>query len=247
MILKKNTYRTPGTRHQIKIKKNVLSKYNTIVKKFYKHIKSKGGRNNYGRITIRHKGEIKKKKIHTTNVNSFYKTILICVLYNSKKNSFTNLCFDIFSKKFIKNGANTNIYVGAISQYKNNSLEPKLGYRGCLNNFTLGSVISLISHKKNTHKYKLASSAGCFCQIIQKKGPITLIKLPSGLYYSLNNSNYIATFGTISNTEHKNIIIGKAGRNRLLGIRPSVRGIAMNPVDHPHGGRSNKGMMPVTP
>jgi len=61
------------------------------------------------------------------------------------------------------------------------------------------------------------------------------------------SENLFATLGIVSNLKHKSLVIGKAGRNRLLGIRPSVRGIAMNPVDHPHGGRTNGGMIPVTP
>ena len=72
------------------------------------------------------------------------------------------------------------------------------------------------------------------------------IKLPSSAILTLPIESY-ATLGTVSNKLHNLEVIGKAGRNRLKGIRPSVRGIAMNPVDHPHGGRTNGGMPPVTP
>ena len=87
---------------------------------------------------------------------------------------------------------------------------------------------------------------GLFCQIVQKQVNSCKIRLPSGLIISVDNKS-LATVGSISNSQHNLIKIGKAGRNRLRGIRPTVRGIAMNPVDHPHGGRTNGGRPSVTP
>lgn len=247
MLIKKKTKKTPGTRHQLNLKKNILLKYNSIIKSLQKSINSEGGRNVSGRITVRHKGGSSiRKKVHVLNgVNAFYKAIVIGLFHNSRRSSLINLSFNLFSKTFLKTNSNENLYTGAIAQHSN-LLESQISFRSSLTKFPIGSIISLISHKKAKYKYKFSSSAGCFCQILDKTKQNNKIKLPSGKQISLNN-NYIASFGTVSNSQIKNLITGKAGRNRLKGRRPSVRGIAMNPVDHPHGGRSNKGMTPVTP
>ena len=89
-------------------------------------------------------------------------------------------------------------------------------------------------------------SAGSFGQLIQKETFCNKIKLPSGKIISIPSSS-TAVLGTVSNSNHSLCIKGKAGYNRLNGKRPSVRGIAMNPVDHPHGGRTNGGIPSVTP
>jgi large subunit ribosomal protein L2 len=108
-----------------------------------------------------------------------------------------------------------------------------------------GSIIHSISldYKKES---SLVRSAGTFCQIVQKSLNQIKIKLPSGSVISCPSTSF-ATLGSVSNFQHNLTLIGKAGKNRLLGKRPSVRGIAMNPVDHPHGGRTNGGMPSVTP
>ena len=96
---------------------------------------------------------------------------------------------------------------------------------------------------------KIARSAGASVQISGSDGEYSIIKLGSGEIRKINSKSK-ATIGVLSNPDQKNIKIGKAGRNRWLGIRPSVRGVAMNPVDHPHGGGEGKtagGRNPVTP
>ena len=93
---------------------------------------------------------------------------------------------------------------------------------------------------------KISRSAGTFSKIIKKYNNNILIKLSSG-EYRLFYKNCVCTLGRVSNIEHNEFIIKKAGINRLLGWRPVVRGRAMNPVDHPHGGRTNGGISPRTP
>jgi len=93
---------------------------------------------------------------------------------------------------------------------------------------------------------KISRSAGTFAKIIKKYKTNALIKLASG-EYRLFYLNCMATIGRVSNLAHNEISIGKAGNQRLLGWRPVVRGRAMNPVDHPHGGRTNGGIVPRTP
>lgn len=109
----------------------------------------------------------------------------------------------------------------------------------------LASHISLIS--LNFKKFaQYSRAAGTYCQLLFRSKKICKIKLPSGQIIALS-SQCFATFGAISNIYHRFINIGKAGRNILYGKKPKVRGIAMNPVDHPHGGRTNGGCSWVTP
>ncbi|MFP3032210.1 MAG: 50S ribosomal protein L2, partial [Wolbachia sp.] len=95
----------------------------------------------------------------------------------------------------------------------------------------------------------IARAAGCYAQIVGRDGQYVLLRLRSG-QIRLILSSCKATIGVVSNPDHKNRKLGKAGRSRWLGIRPTVRGVAMNPVDHPHGGGEGKtsgGRHPVTP
>ena len=88
-------------------------------------------------------------------------------------------------------------------------------------------------------------SAGTSCQLVQKSSHDYKVKIPSGLIKSVPLTSF-ATIGVVSNTQQNLICLGKAGRRRHMGIRPTVRGVAMNPVDHPHGGRTNGGRPSVT-
>ena len=123
----------------------------------------------------------------------------------------------------------------------------KLGFRTVLKNIPTGSVINCLSFSKlKNQKINFIRSAGTFGQIVQKNFLFSKIKLPSNQIIEVPTSSF-ATIGSVSNNLQKFIVFGKAGRRRLLGNRPSVRGIAMNPVDHPHGGRTNGGRPSVTP
>jgi large subunit ribosomal protein L2 len=96
---------------------------------------------------------------------------------------------------------------------------------------------------------QLARSAGSFAQVMAKEGEYVTLRLPSGEVRMVHKRCY-ATIGEVGNAEHENVVSGKAGRSRWLGVRPTVRGVAMNPVDHPHGGgegRTSGGRHPVTP
>jgi large subunit ribosomal protein L2 len=96
---------------------------------------------------------------------------------------------------------------------------------------------------------QMARSAGTYAQLMSKEGKYAQVKLPSGEVRMLLQGCY-ATIGQVGNTDHENVSLGKAGRSRWLGKRPKVRGVAMNPVDHPHGGgegRTSGGRHPVTP
>jgi large subunit ribosomal protein L2 len=123
--------------------------------------------------------------------------------------------------------------------------EIKLGYRTQLQNIPTGSIIHNIGHEFSSSTMYV-KSAGTFGQLIQSDLKSSRIKLPSNKIIKVSVNSY-ASLGSVSNEKQNLICLGKAGRNRNLGRRPIVRGIAMNPVDHPHGGRTNGGRPSVTP
>jgi large subunit ribosomal protein L2 len=114
-----------------------------------------------------------------------------------------------------------------------------------LKNIPIGTIVHNVSFKIGK-KGQLARSAGSYVQLVGRDGNYGILKLPSGELRKISLGCQ-ATIGAVSNPDHQNINLGKAGRRRWLGIRPTTRGIAMNPVDHPHGGRTCGGRHPATP
>lgn len=234
---------TSGTRHQIKILKNILNKNNRIVKSLSNFFQQKQGRGvNLGCITVRHKGGGHKKIYRLINFGNFPgKLLVLSNYYDAYRNSFISLVFDFVQKNFDFILMTSQITVGSVLVYefKEHSIDLKLGYRTLIKNIPAGSVICNLSTKYN-NKAVFIRSAGTFGQIIQKTKQFFKIRLPSGKILTVDNLA-TATLGSVSNSKHRLTVIGKAGRNRLLGKRPATRGTAMNPVDHPHGGKTNGG------
>jgi large subunit ribosomal protein L2 len=246
MLINKKKPRSNGTRHQINLQKNLLSKNNHLIKDLIIKHKKNSGKNDSGKITVRHKGGGCKIKQHNlTADNSYYRAMIVAILYNANSNNFLDLNFDFKSKKFFKTINIKGVFTGAFLSSGNHCKELKLGFRTTLEKLPIGSLISNLNSNR-VYYSKYSRSAGSFCQIVEKKDRTCKIRLPSGKL-SYFEKTFIANLGIVSNEKLKQVVLGKAGRNRLLGIRPSTRGIAMNPVDHPHGGKSNKGMSPVTP
>jgi len=243
MKLKKNVKYTSSVRHQINIQKNLLSKYNSISKNLICKKRATGGRNNTGSITVRHIGAGCKKNLHKIALNKKVYGLIVNVMYGTTFSSFISLNFDLKRKTFFKTLTTKNTFPGCLTYSSEYLKDFKLGYRSILRNLPTGIILNSLSINS---KLKFAKSAGTFCQLIEKRNDVVKIKLPSSKLIHVSANNH-ATIGYLDNSTHKLTIIGKAGRNRLKGIRPSVRGIAMNPVDHPHGGKSNKGMPQVTP
>jgi large subunit ribosomal protein L2 len=244
MEFKKKIATTSATRHQLKITKNVLTKKNNVVKHLIRGIKLNYGRSrSTGDVTVSHKGNGCKKSLHTTS--SPFKTYFgACIshMYNCKRNTFISLNFDFNNKMFFKTPSTANVFPGSIVLANSNMNEFSIGCKLQLKHFPIGSIINSIS---SSNKIVYGSAAGSFCQLLERKS-FCKIRLPSGTFISLDR-NFFATFGVVNNNKDKLTFIGKAGRNRLLGKRPSVRGVAMNPVDHPHGGKTNGGRPCVTP
>lgn len=238
---------TNGTRHQINLQKNLLSKTNKLAKSSINGFKQAYGRSSSnGRITVWHKGGGCKRlfrNIESKNVK-FY-AIILTIMYDPVRNSFISLNFDFETKRFFRTLATSLVFPGSIIICDSQKLDLRLGYRTVLENIPTGSLVHSLSLSEN-ESIKFVRAAGTSCQIIQKDLKTCTLRLPSGNLMKVPISSF-GTLGAISNAQDKLVYLGKAGRNRHKGIRPTVRGIAMNPVDHPHGGRTNGGRPSVTP
>ena len=243
-IFKSKSY-TSGVRHYINIKKNLLSKVNTFAKQSifgFKRFKGRGS--DTGRITIRHLGGGCKRKFRSLNFSNVEKySIVLSIMYDPFRNSFVSLNFDLVNKTFFRNIATHGIGPGSLQSCGEDKIELKLGNRTCIKKIPTGSILHSLSLNDCV---KYVRSAGLFFQVIQKNHGKCKVRLPSGRIKSISEDSF-GTIGVISNSQHALVSMGKAGRNRNLGVRPTVRGIAMNPVDHPHGGRTNGGRPSVTP
>jgi len=210
---------------------------------------STGGRNNLGRITSRRQGAGHKKKFRIVD---FYRNKddvtakVERIEYDPNRSAYVAL---IKYQDGIQNyiTAPNKINVGdEIVSGRNKDI--KIGNCMPLGDIPDGTNIHNIEMASNSGA-KLARSAGAYAQVSGSVDNYTIIKLSSGETRKISSSAR-ATIGTVSNADHQNIKIGKAGRNRWKGKRPSVRGVVMNPVDHPHGGGEGKtsgGRHPVSP
>lgn len=236
-----------STRQTILLKKALLIKNDKIFKLLRHNINKKFGRGkSCGKITSWHKQRGAKSLYRDLTKNpKVYKSILIGSSYNPNTNSFTSVLFDLQRKSFFNELNIKNTYPGSLLEKSNKLAELKLGYKLEIKDIPTGTLICDLNNNFQK-KAKFIKAAGTLGQIIQKDTEKAIIKLPSNKTIQVP-VNWTATIGSISNEVFTNTVIGKAGRNRNLGRRPIVRGIAMNPVDHPHGGRTNGGRPSVTP
>jgi large subunit ribosomal protein L2 len=235
-------------RHQISLQKNLLSKEGNLVKSLCTgKLKKRNGRCLLtGKITIRHKGGGCKKKFKIINLtNTAYCSIILTTTYDPYRSAFLFLHFSFLTSLFFFTLATEHVPIGSLLYCNNQNLELRLGCRLNLENIPGGAVVHSLSLKKS-EKVKYIIAAGTSGQILQKINNKGLLKLPSGIILQIFFNSFM-TLGSVSNAKHSATVIGKAGRNRLLGKRPCTRGVAMNPVDHPHGGRTNGGRPSVTP
>ena len=247
MKLKKLNPVTNGTRHKIKIQKSLLSKNNRLFRPILSEYKNTSGRSSLnGNITVWHKGGgVKKLYRSVDTLTEDTNSVVLATCYDPYRNSFINLNFELLRKKFFYNTATNSIYPGSLLKNSLNISELKLGFRTRIKNIPAGSIIHNLTTNNNS-KAQYIKAAGTSGQILQYNSKTAKIKLPSKKIIQISTENF-ATIGIVSNTQSNLTTIGKAGTNRNLGVRPTVRGVAMNPVDHPHGGRANGGIPSVTP
>jgi len=212
-------------------------------------LKRKGGRNCYGRITSRHQGGGHKRQYRRIDWKRDKRDIqakVVSIEYDPNRSA--RICLLQYmdgEKRYILQPI--GLKVGDVVVAGEHA-DIKPGNALPLTNIPDGTWIHNIEMKIGKGA-QLARSAGAYAQLLVKENGYALLKMPSGEMRQVNESCY-ATGGQVGNTDHQNIKIGKAGRSRWLGRRPHVRGVAMNPVDHPHGGgegRSSGGRHPVTP
>ncbi len=239
---------TPGLRGTVLVSKKHLSN-EKAVKFLTKPITSTGGRNNQGRITSRRMGGGAKRKYRIIDFKRNKKNIRGEVIrneYDPNRTAFISLIkYEDGELRYILSPKNIKIGDKLIS---GDETEIKNGNSLLLKNIPVGTSIHNIELKPGAGG-QLVRSAGSSAQIVSKEQSFVQIKLVSGEIRHINQ-NSMATIGEVSNPDQKNIKLGKAGRKRYLGFRPKVRGVVMNPVDHPHGGgegRTSGGRNPVTP
>jgi large subunit ribosomal protein L2 len=248
MALKKYKPVTPTMRHLVLVDHSELHK-GKPVKTLTEGLSEKAGRNNHGRITARRRGGGHKRKYRMID---FKRTKLNMsatverIEYDPNRTAFIALIkYEDGELNYIlapqRVQAGDVIVAGPGSDIKPGNALP-------LNNIPIGTIVHNVEMKPGKGG-QIARSAGTYVQIVGRDSGYAQVKLTSG-ELRLVRGECMATIGAVSNPDQSNIKIGKAGRKRWLGKRPAVRGVAMNPVDHPHGGgegRTSGGRHPVSP
>ena len=248
MALKKYKPTSPGQRGLVLVDRSELWS-GKPEKSLTEGRSEKGGRNNKGRVTARRRGggvkrnyrrvDFKRRKFDVSGVVERLE-------YDPNRTAFIALIkYDDGQLAYIlapqRLSVGDKIVAGEKADIKPGNAMP-------LANMPVGTIIHNVEMKPGKGG-QLARSAGTYAQLIGRDQGYALVRLSSG-EQRMVRGECMATVGAVSNPDHGNIKLGKAGRNRLLGKRPSVRGVAMNPVDHPHGGgegRTSGGRHPVSP
>ena len=212
--------------------------------------KKTAGRNSYGRITVRHIGGGNRQKYRIIDFKRNKDNIpakVATIEYDPNRTAYIALLnYADGEKRYIL--APNGLAVGDVLM-SGETAEIKVGNALPLDKIPVGSVVHNIEFQPNRGG-KIARSAGNSAQFIAKEGKYATLRMPSGEMRKVLLTCR-ATIGEVGNLEHEIVSIGKAGRKRHMGIRPSVRGVVMNPVDHPHGGGEGKSPVgmpaPVTP
>jgi large subunit ribosomal protein L2 len=229
---------TPGQRHKIASDFDDLTKV-APEKSLVRPLGKSGGRNNYGKMTMRYIGGGHKRKYRVIdfhrNKDGMAATVKSIEYDPNRTARISLLVYEDGEKRYIitPNG----LKVGQIVR-SGSGIAPEVGNTLTLAEIPLGTLIHNIELKPGKGGV-LARSAGSYAQLTSRDGKYAIIKLPSGESRMILTSCR-ATIGTVSNSDHGLERSGKAGRSRWLGRRPRVRGVAMNPVDHPMGGGEGK-------
>lgn len=212
--------------------------------------KKNAGRNNQGKISVRHQGGGEKQKYRLIDFKRNKLEVpakVAGIEYDPNRSAFIALLHYLDGeKRYILAPLGLNVGDMIVSS---EAADIKPGNSLQLANIPLGTLVHNIELRPGAGG-QIARSAGTYAQLMAKEGSFATLRMPSG---EMRKVPIIAraTIGTVGNTDHENVRIGKAGRKRHMGIRPTVRGVVMNPVDHPHGGGEGKSPIglpsPVTP
>ena len=234
MALRKLNPVTPGTRHRVAASFDDVTT-STPEKSLVITIKKSGGRNNQGKMTNRYIGGGHKQKLRIidfkrdkTDIPATVKSIE----YDPARSArIALLHYADGSKSYILAPAGMKVGQEIIS---GDNVAPEVGNSLPLSKIPLGTIVHNVEMKPGKGG-AIARSAGVFVRLLARDGKYATLKMPSGEMRNILMTCR-ATVGTVSNADHMNETAGKAGRNRWKGVRPRVRGVAMNPVDHPMGG-----------
>jgi len=247
-MIHKRKPRSPSQRTQSYVGSEDITKKKPE-RRLTKGLHKKGGRGVYGRITVRHRGGGAKRKYRMVDFARKVRGVegkVAAIEYDPNRNVRIGLIFYANGAKhymLLPNGVRVGSTVIA-----GEDVEPKVGHSLPLDNIPMGFMVHNIEITPGSGG-KFARSAGTAAQLVAKEGDYATLKMPSGEIRMVHKACW-ATVGELGNADYKNISWGKAGRTRHRGFRPTVRGMAMNPIDHPHGGgegRSKSGTHPVSP
>ena len=248
MALKTFKPMTPGQRNLVLVDRSSLWK-GRPVKGLTEGLTGKGGRNNHGRITARRRGGGHKRLYRVVDFKRL-KTDMPATIerieYDPNRSAFIALLrYEDGEQSYIL--APQRISVGD-TVISGEQVDVKPGNAMPLTNTPIGTIIHNVEMKPGKGG-QIARAAGTYVQLVGRDSGYAILRLNSG-ETRMVRAECMATVGAVSNPDNSNIKLGKAGRKRWMGKRPSVRGVAMNPVDHPHGGgegRTSGGRHPVTP
>ncbi len=250
MAIKNYKAVTPALRQLKTIDRSELYKGSPL-KILTENVRNRSGRNNQGHITVRHKSGGHKKVFRSIDFKRNKLDVEAAVLrieYDPNRSAFIALLkYDDGIYSYIISPHKVKVGDKVLSS-RSEGIDVKIGNSMPLSIIPIGTIIHNIELRPFAGA-SVARAAGTYCQLVGKDGGYALIKMQSG-EIRLFLLDCLATIGSVSNLDRKNTTIGKAGRSRWLGIRPTVRGVAMNPVDHPHGGgegRTSGGRHPVSP
>lgn len=249
MALKQYNPVTPSMRQLVLVDRSDLYK-GKPVKGLTEGQGSKGGRNNLGRVTVRFRGGGHKQAYRLVDFKRRGKMGMAAVVerleYDPNRTSFIALVkYEDGTQSYILAPQRLNVGDSVIA---GENVDIKPGNAMPVANIPVGTIVHNVEIKIGKGG-QIARSAGTYAQIVGRDQGYVILRLNSG-EQRLVSGQCFATIGAVSNPDHMNISLGKAGRNRWLGFRPHNRGVAMNPVDHPHGGgegRTSGGRNPVTP
>ena len=219
-------------------------------KSLIEYLKKNAGRNNQGKITVRHQGGGNKIKYRIIDFKREKRDIpakVAAIEYDPNRSAFIALLnYADGEKRYILAPPGLNVGDTVVA---GNEADIKPGNALPIENIPVGTLIHNVEVKPGRGG-QLVRSAGAYAQLMAKEGDYAQVRMPSGEVRKVPMNAY-ATIGTVGNIDHANVRIGKAGRTRHMGIRPTVRGVVMNPCDHPHGGGEGKSPVgmpaPVTP
>jgi len=247
LLFKKIRPITPSQR-ALKILKKPKLWVKKPIKQITFFIARKKGRNHKGKITIYQRGGGHKKLYRTVDFQRLFTSgIVEAIEYDPFRTAYLARLYDNREKKHAYILAPKNLCVGSLIR-SGSEAEIKLGHALPLNRIPVGSLLHNISTSEGK-RGQYCRAAGTYAQLIQKTKNFARVRLSSGEQRLIPLNSY-ATLGVVSNENRNLNNIGKAGRNRWYGKRPNVRGVAMNPIDHPHGGGEGKtsgGRPSVTP